>query len=75
MKMPAKLYVLAVQCENAVDTLVRHLTKANCPQAFARISKDVAANLHKARQENAFLKKDVPALLQDFRESVVTQRR
>lgn len=41
------------------------------PKAFARISEDVTANLHKARQENALLKEDVPALFQDSGKSVV----
>ena len=65
---------VSVQCENTVDTLVRHLTKENRPRRF--ISEDVTANLHKAKQqENVFLREDVPVLSQDNSgESVVFEK-
>lgn len=46
------------------------------PEGLARISQDVAANLHKAKQqESAFLGEDVPVLSQDNSgESVVFEK-
>lgn len=52
------------------------LQRKNSPKDLAKISEDVAANLHKAKQrQNVFLREDVPVLSQDnSRESVIFEK-